>query len=120
MLMAAGPLAVPWNGLACSRSDSRHLNIRGLQVIDCNTRDILPAPNGCQYAALGYIWGQTASLTAAQPMQPAGKLLDNVPCVVEDAMTASKGDRNPVPLGKQVLRRPDQQCREAPSYPLHG
>lgn len=37
--------------------DTGTADIPGLRVLDCRTRSVLPAPPGCEYVALSYVWG---------------------------------------------------------------
>ncbi|KAI8625358.1 heterokaryon incompatibility protein-domain-containing protein [Xylariaceae sp. FL1651] len=67
---------------------SKANQITGLRVIDCISEDrrVIPAPPGCQYAALSYVWG---SLPEA-PMKAYSR-------VVNDAIEATRS------LGLQYL-----------------
>ncbi|KAH8667970.1 heterokaryon incompatibility protein-domain-containing protein [Tricladium varicosporioides] len=57
---------------------------RGLKVIDCSTRNIIPALNGWKYAALSYVWGLA-------PLSDDLIVLDylpvgTIPVTIEDAI----------------------------------
>lgn len=57
----------------------------GLRVIHCKTGSIIDAPNGCEFAALSYVWGDSN----AREMGEAtfrGFLPDDVPRTISDAM----------------------------------
>jgi hypothetical protein len=40
--------------------------LRGLKVLDCLTKDVVPAPPGCRYVALSYVWGGRTGIDPAQ------------------------------------------------------
>ena len=41
----------------CCSGDAHH-SLRQLRVIDCGSNIVVPAPVGCHYVALSYVWGQ--------------------------------------------------------------
>ena len=61
----------------------------GLRVIDCQTGTIVQATSDCDYLALSYVWGSTAS--SDDGSQEDINLLDgNAPNLVKDAIVATK------------------------------
>ena len=40
--------------------------LRGLKVLDCLTKDVVPAPPGCRYVALSYVWGGQTGVDSAR------------------------------------------------------
>ncbi|KAH7079567.1 heterokaryon incompatibility protein-domain-containing protein [Paraphoma chrysanthemicola] len=69
--------------LACEPSPPRRDMLR---LINCNSRQILPAEEGQRYICLSYVWGQDA----AEKLEIDSTLPDNVPQTVEDAMFVAK------------------------------
>jgi hypothetical protein len=70
----------------CAVLQADDLQLRGFQVIDCESRQIVPAPPGCKYAALSYVWGSsTGAVTLFQPFLPT-----QAPQVVEDALICTR------------------------------
>ncbi|GKZ90671.1 hypothetical protein AnigIFM59636_002593 [Aspergillus niger] len=58
------------------------------QVIDCQTRKIVPLQPGCEYFALSYVWGTPSSEdTAGQIQNSKTSLPDCVHGTIEDAIT---------------------------------
>lgn len=41
----------------CYIGDVQHL-LQNLRLIDCGSKTVVPAPVGCHYVALSYVWGQ--------------------------------------------------------------
>lgn len=60
--------------------------LTGFRVIDVRTRQIVPAPVGCQYIALSYVWGETALSELAD----ANCLPELAAPTIEDAMTCAQ------------------------------
>lgn len=67
----------------CERS-TRMSSTPNLHVIDCHTRKVVPAPSGCDYTALSYVWGR--SQTDVQ----LGDTLGILPKTIEDAIEATR------------------------------
>jgi hypothetical protein len=68
---------------ACKASDK--LSLPNFRVIDCETREIMLAPQDCQYVALSYVWGTSKqSSPELLPLLPSPAVL-----VVEDALIAT-------------------------------
>lgn len=66
----------------------RPKDIPKFQVIDCETRRIIPLPPGQPYAALSYIWGKQELLE--QVVDETGRLKSGtLPVVIEDAVTVT-------------------------------
>jgi hypothetical protein len=42
---------------ACRHTTTSQL--KGFKLIHCQTREVMPAPAGCRYVALSYVWGNT-------------------------------------------------------------
>jgi hypothetical protein len=68
---------------SCNKGEP--LIISGLKAIDCTTHRIVPAPGGCRYVALSYVWG---------PPTSEGEVIDNqlpevLPQTIEDAITVT-------------------------------
>lgn len=57
-------------------------SLKNLQVIDCELKKVVAAPKGSKYAALSYVWG-----TSGQPTLIQTSALENVPLVIEDAIS---------------------------------
>lgn len=68
--------------------------VENLWFVNCETREIIPAPLKAQYVALSYVWGQ--STTASKDMD-RGILKSNLPRTIEDAMSVTRS------LGQQYL-----------------
>ena len=77
--------------LACCQSEhsdscgsTTSTSLPGFAVIDCFTRRIVCAPEGCKYAALSYVWGsETAPSIRSDIPIPA-------PPLIEDAMICTR------------------------------
>jgi hypothetical protein len=69
------------------RSDRK---LTQLHVIDCISRQVVPAPISCQFVALSYVWGTSVKL---RPLDGAAKL----PPTIEDAILVTTA------LGLQYL-----------------
>ncbi|CAI4213845.1 unnamed protein product [Parascedosporium putredinis] len=70
--------------------------VPGMRVIDCRTRAIIPAQDGCRYVALSYVWGSPPSTATAAPANdassgtpPASSQSVGYSAVVEDAIAVS-------------------------------
>jgi len=74
-------------------------NIKGLKVINCETRAVIEAPEGCEFAALSYVWGAKEMKKASRD----GVLPEEVPRTIADAIQAT------IRLGIQYLWV-DQYC----------
>lgn len=70
--------------LYCRSTD---LALRNVIVIDCNSRCVIPLPQGCRYAALSYVWGPSSSLTSDSFERT---LPSPAPQVIEDAIHCAK------------------------------
>lgn len=53
--------------------------VQGLKVIDCKSRVVVPASEGCKYAALSYVWGEAKSGTNLE-----------FPATIEDAISITR------------------------------
>ncbi|KAH7071936.1 heterokaryon incompatibility protein-domain-containing protein [Paraphoma chrysanthemicola] len=71
----------------CRRHGQRKLRSLEIQVIDCTTRHIRPAPVNCKYAALSYVWGSSSDTPQFSSQLPAPGL---VPLLIEDAMKCTR------------------------------
>lgn len=77
----------------------------GFRVIDVELCNIVPAPEGCDYVALSYVWGKStgkgtfqSSLTNIHELeQPGGLQASQIPATIHDAMRACSR------LGKRYL-----------------
>lgn len=69
------------DGIYCRRDDCSVPE--GFQVIDCITGLIVPAPLGCTYVALSYVWGDSQ----ASPRAPDA---DSLPAVVQDSILVTR------------------------------
>ncbi|KAK4227026.1 heterokaryon incompatibility protein-domain-containing protein [Podospora fimiseda] len=69
------------------QSHSGH--IKGLKVIDCETRQVILFPSGfdSKFAALSYVWGKTS--TQLSPLLPGGILPRDLPNTIADAIEAA-------------------------------
>ncbi len=70
------------------RFDSAALTVPFLQVIDCDTRRIVPATNDCPYLALSYVWG--SSVIAHRKNEVKFLLPDDLPNVIQDAVAVTR------------------------------
>lgn len=61
---------------------------KSLKVIDCGSRRIVPAPSGCRYVALSYVWGAPSSDTNVESGRPPelGRALSTLPRTIEDSI----------------------------------
>jgi hypothetical protein len=64
------------HGDSCSPRSGAQLE--GFKVIDCHLRKVIPAPSGCQYVALSYVWGGHSES-------------DGFPLTIEDSFRVTKG-----------------------------
>lgn len=71
-----------------------HRKIAGLQLIDCQKREVVCAPPDCKYAALSYVWGSSSTQVDD---------LHNLPRTIEDALVVAQN------LGFQYIRI-DRYC----------
>lgn len=58
-----------------------------LKVLDCRTRQIVPAPHGCQYVALSYVWGVES--TAESTSGATEATIAHFPKVIEDSLAVT-------------------------------
>lgn len=65
-------------------------SVDSLRVIDCQTRRIVDAPQGCRYVALSYVWGSSPSDDTPSRKENAGKVLPPLPRTIEDSMYVTK------------------------------
>ncbi|CAH0023527.1 unnamed protein product [Clonostachys rhizophaga] len=63
------------------------LQIHGFHLIDCHSRQLVPAAQGAEYVALSYVWGAPEKNTHMDIPKIGGELLQ-APLVIEDAMHA--------------------------------
>lgn len=68
---------------ATSCHTSSPVNFRGFQVIDCNARQVVVAPQDCKYVALSYVWGPGNAFTYQV------KLPSRLPLTIEDGITVT-------------------------------
>ncbi|XXG96298.1 hypothetical protein Hte_002579 [Hypoxylon texense] len=71
-----------------SECQSTRIEVRELHVIDVKTNEVHPAPPGCEYTALSYVWGDDSTCQSPQ---------EGFSPVVQDAVTVTKA------LGYQYL-----------------
>jgi hypothetical protein len=64
----------------------QRIEIPGFKVIDCDTERVVPAPIGCKYASLSYLWG-SACLENPENDQ---KFIASAPPVITDSMTVTR------------------------------
>jgi hypothetical protein len=55
------------------------------RVIDCGTRNVVLAPDGCEYAALSYVWGSSRPLIELDEGRRTPTIVD-CPDVIRDSM----------------------------------
>ncbi|KAF2189698.1 HET-domain-containing protein, partial [Zopfia rhizophila CBS 207.26] len=68
------------------------------RVIDCSTRKVIQAQDHCQYVAMSYVWGlKDKDPTKHKVCRETGKMPDDLPAVIDDAITVVLG------LGLQFL-----------------
>ncbi|KZM25663.1 uncharacterized protein EKO05_0003242 [Ascochyta rabiei] len=70
-----------------SRQDSKPVAVQGLHLIDCVQEIVLPAPEGCDYLALSYVWGSSTDNGVRRELP---KLPSRLPRTIQDAITATK------------------------------
>jgi hypothetical protein len=58
-------------------------SIEGFRVIDCEMRQVIPAPDSCEYCAVSYVWGNTEAKT----LLPNNIIPDMAHPVIEDSIT---------------------------------
>lgn len=69
---------------------TRPLHLRNLQVIDCESKTIVPYPGcGVKYVALSYVWGDFKD-DLTETSSPSSKLPPHPPKVVEDSIIVTK------------------------------
>ena len=96
------------HGPICMPDDANGL--RELRVIDRNTGLVVPAPRGCEYVALSYVWGTAESVTTATTHDQHA--VSSFPLAIQDSVevTLQMGyqflwvDRYVSPRHKQKLR----------------
>ncbi|KAH7084223.1 heterokaryon incompatibility protein-domain-containing protein [Paraphoma chrysanthemicola] len=71
----------------CRKHGQGKLRSLEIQLIDCETRQIGPAPANCKYAALSYVWGSSSDTPQFASQLPAPGLM---PLLVEDAMKCTR------------------------------
>jgi len=72
------------NHVECQKAP--HSHIEELNVIDCQTRRIIPAPTHCDYVALSYVWG-----TPQKTSPPGGDFLPYLlDATIEDALLVTQ------------------------------
>jgi hypothetical protein len=69
----------------CERDETRDVLIDGFQVIDCETRNLVPCPAGCAYIALSYVWS-----SFSQTPQTLRSQLFRAPPTIEDAIICTQ------------------------------
>ena len=57
-----------------------------LKVIHCNERKVIPAPSGCRYLTLSYLWGPSRDSES----QDSDDLTGRLPTTIEDAITVTR------------------------------
>ncbi|KAH7347977.1 heterokaryon incompatibility protein-domain-containing protein [Pyrenochaeta sp. MPI-SDFR-AT-0127] len=81
----------PYYHLKC-KSESRS-TLQAFRVIDCTTRQIIPAPTNCAFNALSYVWGEVHEPAHMEEF----KLPPKLPRTVEDSIALT------MKLGMQYL-----------------
>jgi hypothetical protein len=73
----------PLNLVAANAPYEELQPIPHMEVVDCETREVIKAPKDCKYLALSYVWGQpTSSRTVNEEL-----VKDNqIPNIMNDAM----------------------------------
>ncbi|KAI8714700.1 HET domain-containing protein [Fusarium sp. LHS14.1] len=61
--------------------------VPGLKVIDCKTGSIIDAPDGCEFAALSYVWGES-NARGMKKVACRESLPRDIPRTISDAMDA--------------------------------
>jgi hypothetical protein len=61
-------------------------DVPGFQVIDCKTRQVVPATIRCHYVALSYVWGSSLANGTYQKHNKESLLQENLPKTIEDAI----------------------------------
>jgi hypothetical protein len=69
----------------CGGEETDDVGIAGFQVIDCETRNLVPAPARCTYAALSYVWGSVSGTSEVFLPQ-----LSQAPLTIEDAIICTE------------------------------
>jgi hypothetical protein len=80
-------------------SEASNIGVSIINLIDCLTYKVGPAPLHTKYIALSYVWGTASATTAdaAPRTDPCSQALSNLPNTIEDAIKAT------VKLGYQYL-----------------
>ncbi|KAK4220624.1 heterokaryon incompatibility protein-domain-containing protein [Podospora fimiseda] len=90
--------SVEWNATSCRglHSTSRTVclqlwnpedhRVPDKRVIDCETRTVLDAPEGCEFTALSYVWGTPNREEDVFSVSTEALLPDTLPLTVRDAM----------------------------------
>jgi hypothetical protein len=69
--------------MSISRCELKHVDscmlfrpdtLRALKVLDCEQKQIVPAPPGCRYVALSYVWGPRQSVNNVEDLSKLGVL----------------------------------------------
>ncbi|KAK4228747.1 heterokaryon incompatibility protein-domain-containing protein [Podospora fimiseda] len=74
----------------CGSFEPHEGNIKGMRVIDVETRYVVPFLGGEDYAALSYVWGYVEGKPLVPPGKD-GKLPEEIPKTIEDAIEVTKG-----------------------------
>jgi hypothetical protein len=78
-----------------SPCQNRETQVAGLKLIDCETYDVVPAPENTTYVALSYVWG-TAASNHEKPLTEHGgvQILDpRITKIIRDAVVATRALR---------------------------
>ncbi|KAL9108751.1 MAG: hypothetical protein Q9227_006547 [Pyrenula ochraceoflavens] len=71
------------HGTLCHQSSIFNLSKYKIKMIDCLRRCIVPAPDGCEYIALSYVWGATPETYSK------GLKTGHCPQLIEDAINVT-------------------------------
>jgi hypothetical protein len=71
---------------SCTSLNPDDQPLHGFQVIDCETRSIIPLPPGGEYAALSYVWGTSSSASSIFQV----RLPPQTPQTIEDAIICTQ------------------------------
>lgn len=72
---------------SCQSQADHHIEPRDLQVIDCETRKIVPCPKGSPYLALSYVWGHERRKEGlTRGLLPSTLVKEYFPRTVKDAI----------------------------------
>ncbi|KAF2875612.1 hypothetical protein BDV95DRAFT_603028 [Massariosphaeria phaeospora] len=70
-----------------------NFEIRGLTVIDCGSRQVVPAPIGAEYVTLSYVWGAPNTdpkRVEALSSEDTDLLPTDLPQTIEDALIVTQ------------------------------